>query len=321
MRIVHQTWIVLLLAWGAVGSLYAEINLPYPEGELTAHQIAEQVYIVAHGKLVETAISKKNKKNIAMVVSRVPLKKRTPGRRPIINTFETFGKSHPEDPSNESLQMALITSGKAKGTGILYVSYFDKLKGGLMSFWLPALRKIRRMNEPAHDDRWVGTNLTYGELVLRRPEHEVHELMDEKVFDDCLLAMKLNPWEINRYTKKLPGPQCGHKGKPVYVVKSSTKFKNWWYDYHISEVDKETFALYRTVYYKDGEKIKTVVIDWRSLNQPDPRVLFPQYIYALTHSNGIDSMVYVPPATVSLNVDMPDSFWSEDTLRKSGRKK
>ena len=240
---------------------------------------------------------------------------------PIINTFETYGKSKPEDPAIESMQMAIITSGKVKGPGILYVSYRDSSKGGLMSIWLPALRKIRRMNEPAHEDNWVGTTLTYGELVLRRPEHEVHELVGEKVFEDCLLSMELNKWEINRYTSQLPGPQCGHKGKPVYILKSTTKFNNWWYDYHISDIDKETFALYRTVYYKDGEVVKTVTVDWQSLNQPDPRVIFPRYIYAILHEDGKDSMVYVPESTITLNPDIPDSFWSEETLKNHGKKK
>jgi len=219
------------------------------------------------------------------------------------------------------MQMAIITSGKVKGTGILYVSFTDESKGGVISIWLPALRKIRRMNEPAHDDQWVGTNLTYGELLLRRPEHEVHELIDEKILGDCLLAMKLEPWEVNRYTKNLPGPQCVHKDKPVYVVKSTTKFKNWWYDYHISDIDKNTFALYRTVYFKDGEQIKTVVVDWQPLNQPDPRIIYPRYIYAITHTDGSDSMVFVPVSTITLNPDIPDEFWSEETLKTNDRSK
>ena len=300
---------------------HAASALDYPEGTLNAEQIAEQVYLVSHGKLLDSAASKKHKKDISMVVTRPPANKRKPGRMPTLNTFETYGKSRPDDPELEALQMAIITSGKVKGTGILYVSYKDQAKGGVMSIWLPALRKIRRMNEPAHDDYWIGTNLTYGELVLRRPEHEVHELAGEQVFEDCLPAMELEKWEYNRYTKRLPGPQCEHKGKPVYVLKSTTKFKNWWYDYHISDIDKKTFAIYRTVYFKDGKKIKTVAVDWQPLNQPDPRIIFPRYIYAVSHANDSDTMVYVPVNTVLLNPDIPDSFWSEETLKNQGRKK
>lgn len=301
-------------------SIQAKRPLPYPQGELTGEQIAEQVYLVAHGGLVRNAASKKNKKDIAMVVNRPPEAKRKPGRRPVVNTFETYSNSNPLNSKIDSMQIAIIKSGKARGTGILYISYSDKSRSGMLTIWLPSLRKARRMNEPAHEDTWIGTNLTYGELVLRRPEHEIHEVVKLAVFEDCLLAMELNAWEVNRYTRNLPGPQCGHKGKAVYVLKSTTKFNDWWYDYHISEIDKKTFALYRTVYFKDGKKIKTVVIDWQSLDQPDPRINYPRYIYAVTHTNGMDSMIYVPRSTIYLNQSLPDSFWSERTLKKYGKR-
>jgi hypothetical protein len=211
--------------------------------------------------------------------------------------------------------MAILTSGKARGTGVLFTRYTDPQKGSVIAMWLPALRKIRRVNEPSHEDVWFGTNLTYGELVLRRPDDEVHELLGESQVEACLSAMALQPWEKSRYTRHLPGPQCAHIGKPVYLLKSTAKFKNWWYDYHLSEIDKRTFALYKTVYYKDGEKVKSVFIDWQSLDQPDPRITYPRYIYAITHQDGKDSMVYVPRSTISLNVDLNDDFWSERTLQ------
>jgi hypothetical protein len=299
---------------------WAQKAPPYPQGEVNGQQIAEQVYAVSHGLLVKNAASKQKGKDIAMLVNRAPLERRKNGRRPVVNTFETYGNSYPQNPELDSMQMAIIKSGKAKGTGILFISYTDKTKSGIMSVWLPALRKIRRINEPSYEDTWVGTNLTYGELVLRKPEDEVHELLREDVLQDCLLAMKLGPKEVNRYTRKLPGAQCGHKGKAVYVVKSSTKFINWWYDYHISEIDRKTFAIYRTVYFKDGKKIKTIAIDWQSLEQEDPRIQYPRYIYAISHDSGIDSMVYVPRSTILLNQDLPDDFWSEDTLKKFGKR-
>lgn len=296
------------------------LSLAYPTGQLNASEIAEQVYLVSHGKLLKSSSSTKNKKAISLVVKRAPLEKRKPGRKPSVNTFETFGKSRPENPMIDSLQMAIITSGKIKGTGTLYTNYKDPEKGDVVSLWLPALRKLRRINQPAHDDKWIGSNLTYGELVLRRPEHEEHELIGEASFNECLLTMELQNWEINRYTKKLPKSACSHKGKTVYRLKSTTKFKSWWYDYHVSEIDTETFAIYRTVYFKNGEKVKTITVDWQSLGEEDPRIIFPRYIYALSHEDGSDTMIYVPLDTITLNPDIPDSFWSEETLKTQGNK-
>ncbi|MCK4710502.1 MAG: outer membrane lipoprotein-sorting protein, partial [Gammaproteobacteria bacterium] len=293
--------------------------LPYPEGKQTGEQIAQQAFAVSHGKFVSTFISKKHNKDIAKVVNRTSLEKRKSGRKPTVNTFEIYTKNTPDDASTESMQMAFITSGKIKGMGILNESFKDKSKAGMLSFWLPALRRIRQVNEPAHEDTWIGSNLTYGELILRRPEHEDHELIGEEVFKDCLLAMQLSPKEINRFTRNLPKSQCGHKGKEVYIIKSTTKFESWWYDYHITEIDKKTFAPYRTVYYKNDKKIKTVNTDWQSLGEADPRITYQRYIYAITHSTGVDSMVFIPGNTVSINEDKPNSFWSIKTLKKRGR--
>jgi hypothetical protein len=286
---------------------------------LTAEQIAQEVYSAAHGGLVKNAISRRVGNEVALVVNRAPLELRGPTRKPTVQTFDTYVNNRPKAPAVDSLQMAILTSGKARGTGILFTSYKDEQRRSMISMWLPALRKIRRINEPSHEDVWFGTNLTYGELVLRRPDDEVHELLGEGVMADCLEAMQLSHDEMTRYTRNLPAPQCGHKGRPVYHLKSTTKFHNWWYDYHLSDIDKETFALYRTVYYKNGQKVKTVYIDWQSLDQPDPRITYPRYIYAITHTDGRDSLVFVPRSTIALNVDLPDAFWSEETLRNYGR--
>ncbi len=284
-----------------------------------AERIAQEVYRTAHGGLVSNAISRRVHNEVALVVNRAPLSMRESGRKPTVQTFDTYVNNRPEDPELESQQMAVLTSGKARGTGVLFTSYKGDSRRSVISMWLPALRKIRRINEPSHEDVWFGTNLTYGELVLRRPEHEHHELLGEAVMASCLEAMQLSPQEMTRYTRNLPEPQCAHQGRPVYRLKSTTKFENWWYDYHISEIDQETYALYKTVYYKDGQMVKTVYVDWQSLDQPDPRITYPRYIYAVTHADGKDSLVYVPRSTIALNMDLPDSFWSEETLQNYQR--
>jgi len=289
--------------------------LPYPDGPLTADEIAQQVYASVHGGLVRNAVSRHNQDEVALVINRVPLEGRRPGRMPILQSFETYLNHSPQDPAIRSLQMAILTSGKARGTGLLFTEYADDARGSDITMWLPALRKIRQINEPSYEDVWFGTNLTYGEIALRKPTDETHELLEETAFDSCLDAMVLSQGEQTRYTKSLPGPQCDHRGKPVYRLKSTTKFVNWWYDYHVSDIDRRTFSVYRTVYFKKGEKIKSVFVDWQSLDQPDPRITYPRYIYALTHTDGRDSMVYVPRSTIELNTDLPDAFWSAETLK------
>jgi len=313
MTLNKHAWVFTVLAL-FVFTLRATETLPYPEGPLDVEQIVQQVFSAAHGGLVRNAMSRRNKRHVALVVNRAPLKMRKPGRRPTVQTFDTYVNNQPQDPAIDAYQMAILTSGKVRGTGVLFTSYADTQKKSSIALWLPALRKVRFINEPAHDDVWFGTNLTYGELVLRRPEDEIHELVGETEFPDCLPVMQLESWEKARYTGRLPGPQCGHQGKPVYLIKSTTRFQNWWYDYHISEIDKSSFSVYRTVYFKGDEKIKTVVVDWQPLDQPDPRITYPRYIYALTHTDGKDSMVYVPRETIAMNQEIRDDFWSVKTM-------
>jgi len=279
-----------------------------------ADELARKVHAVSHNEALRNAVAKRVGRVAPMVVNRVPLEMRK-GRKPHIKTFDTYINNRPADPEIDTLQMAILTSGKARGTGVLVTRYTDPARSAALSIWLPALRKARNINEPSHEDVWFGTNLTYGELVLRQPGDETHEYLGEGVLEGCLSTMVFQPWEKNRYTESLPGEQCEVRGKPVWLLKSTTKFVNWWYDYHITEIDQGTYWPYRTVYFKDGSRIKTVEVDWQSLQMPDTTLAYPRYIYAVSHDTGLDSMVYVPRETISTDVDIADDFWSIDTIR------
>ncbi|MET0091811.1 MAG: outer membrane lipoprotein-sorting protein [Candidatus Thiodiazotropha sp.] len=277
---MSQSILLSLLFLLSAPGFAVESPPPSSSAPMSADQLAREVYTAAHGGLVRNAVSKRRGQDVALVVNRAPTAMRTGQRTPTVQTFDTYVNNQPQSPAIESLQMAILTSGKTKGTGVLFTRYRDDSRGSSIAIWLPALRKIRRINEPSHEDVWFGTNLTYGELVLRTPDDEVHELLGEGRLEKCLDTMVLEPWEKNRYTLHLPGPQCSHIGKPIYRLKSTTRFKNWWYDYHISEIDQRTYALYRTVYYKAGVKVKSVSIDWQSLDQPDPRIAYPRSLPA-----------------------------------------
>jgi hypothetical protein len=314
--LIHLIWCLLVpSAVCAAGRV-----VPYPEkADLSGPEIAEQVFAVTHGRLVRNATSQRRGRDVAMVVKLGPQEGRA-ARRPSISTFEAYSNGQPRNPDIDSMQMTVIRSGPARGTGVLYIGYTNRSRASQLVIWLPSLHKARRITEPAHEDTWFGTNLTYGELVLRRPEDESHERLEDGTMQGCLPAMELKPEEVTPITRRLPGSQCGHRGKAVYRLRSTTRFKNWWYDYHVSEIDKETFAVYRTVYYKNDKKVKTVVMDWQSLGRKDPRIVYPRYIYALSHSDGTESMVFVPRSTLRLDQDLPDSFWSESTLKRFAKR-
>ena len=90
------------------------------------------------------------------------------------------------DGNTKAQDLAIFRSGKLKGTGMLITDYVDDAKSQSYMIWLPALRKIRRFAQPAHDDAWGGSDFTFGDVALRKPFHETHELLGKETFNDCL---------------------------------------------------------------------------------------------------------------------------------------
>lgn len=300
---------VMLLSQSALAGVPKD--LPYPSGAPTADQVAEQVYFVNHFYALKNfGIVKKGRKEITVIINK------SAGEKPTTLTVERYLNNATEDDAVKGMDLAIFRSGKLRGTGMLITDFVDDAKSQSYSIWLPALQKIRRFAEPAHDDAWGGTDFTFGDVTLRKPHHETHELDGTTTFDSCLGAIK----DVKvKYLKEPPAPSCEHKGKEVYKLKSTTKRDNWWYDYRVSYVDTKTYADYRTDYFKNGEKIKVIDRDWRTLEQEDPRAQFWAYWYGTTLATNHETWAVIPRSVVEFNQDWEADMWSERTLRKIKR--
>ncbi len=288
-------------------------DLPYPSGDLTAEQVADQVYFVTHFYAMKNyAIVKKGKKITTLIL-------KGKGEKPTTITLERFLKNNYSDGVIKAKDLAIFRSGKLRGTGMLITDFVDDNKSQSYMIWLPALRKIRRFSQPAHDDAWGGGDFTFGDVTLRKPFHENHELLGKETFNDCLGAIEIPENMRGRYTRNLPGPACEHKGKEVYKLKSTTKFQNWWYDYRVSYVDTKTFADYRTEYFKGGKQIKVIDRNLVSSSLEDPRALFWGYWYGRNLLTGHETWAVIPEGVSVANGDFKDKLWSEQTLRKIKR--
>ncbi len=293
------------------------VDLPYPQDRdgLTGRQIIEQVYFVNHFYAFRNFAIVRKRRKITVLVSRAK------GKRPTTNTLERYlNNDYRDDPVIKSKDLAIFRSGKLRGTGILITDYKDENKNQSYVIWLPALRKVRRFAQPAQDDAWGGLDFTFGDVVLRKPKDETHELLGKEIFRGCLQAMEIPKRHRNRYTRHVPEASCRPKGREVFKVKSTTKFKNWWYDYRISYIDTETFADYRTEYFKNGRKIKVIDRDWRRIEAiDDPRALAWGYWYGKNFITGHESWAVIPPEVIKYNANFKPSLWSERTLRKIKR--
>ncbi len=288
-------------------------TLDYPTGSVTADQIAEQVYYVNHFYGYKNFAIVEDKKDITVLINKAA------GKKPTTNTLERYLNNDYSDSDIKAMDLAIFRSGKLRGTGMLITDYVDDAKSQSYMIWLPALRKIRRFAQPAHDDAWGGTDFTFGDVVLRKPQHETHELLGKETFNDCLGAIEIPDNERNRWTKNLPTASCNPKGKEVYKLKSTTKFDNWWYDYRISYVDTKTFADYRSEYFKDGQQVKVIDRDWRSQGFDDPRALAWGYWYGKNLTTDHETWAVIPENTIRINADHDPDLWSEKTLRKIKR--
>ena len=237
-----------------------------------------------------------------------------------ISSGNTLVRSLNNRPSKDTISFqdkVYFPSGKVKGTAILVVGYRDKAAS--YSIWLPALRKVRRIAEPAHDDRWGGSPLTYGDIYFRKPSHERHELLATESFASCLDALDLDDSDIARIRQQPPARSCYPQGRTIYRVKSSTTFDNWWYDYRIVSIDKESFADYRSDYFKDDKLVKRIDKDWRPLAGHDPRAVLWHYWFAEDYVTGQRAIGYLELEGVQWNQEVDPRQWSERALRKIKR--
>lgn len=314
---ILKTAIAALFALGStVSSADVTRSLAIPSGTPSADEIIDQVFYVNHFYGFDNYGIGKKGKEITVLVNK------SSGKKPTTITLERYlNNDYADDDSIKARDLAIFRSGKLRGTGMLITDFDEPGKSQSYAIWIPSLRKIRRFAEPAHDDAWGGTDFTFGDVTLRKPNNETHELLGTETFSGCLGSVALKDNEKNKYTRKLPEASCAPDGKQVYKVKSTTKFENWWYDHRISYIDTESFADYRTDFYKDGKHIKVIDRDWRPVeNASDPRQVVWGYWYGKTFATNHETWAVIPASVVTYNdASKKKSLWTEKTLRKIRR--
>ena len=289
-------------------------DLAYPSGSVSANDVANQNYFVNHFySFGNYAITKKGKEITALIL-------RAKGSNPLTLTLERYLNNKPTKTGVNAQDLAIFRSGKLKGTGMLITDFIDQNKSQSYEIFIPSIRKVRRFAEPARDDAWGGSDFTFGDVTLRKPKHESHELLGKAKFAGCLNVMK--DVKRNKYTQNAKiEADCSVDGKEVYKLKSTANDANWWYDHRISLIDAKTFADYRTEYFKGGKHIKTIDRSWISANLDDPRASYWGYWYGKTNTTGHETMAFIPSTITKVNHKYKKkNLWSTSTLRKIPKK-
>ena len=289
-------------------------DLAYPSGSVSANDVANQNYFVNHFySFGNYAITKKGKEITALIL-------RAKGSNPLTLTLERYLNNKPTKTGVNAQDLAIFRSGKLKGTGMLITDFVDQNKSQSYEIFIPSIRKVRRFAEPARDDAWGGSDFTFGDVTLRKPKHDNHELLGKTKFSGCLGVMK--DVKRNKYTQKANiVADCSTDGKEVYKLKSTANTANWWYDHRISLIDAKTFADYRTEYFKGGKHIKTIDRSWASANLDDPRASYWGYWYGKTNTTGHETMAFIPSTITKVNHKYKaKNLWSTRTLKKMPKK-
>ncbi len=310
----YQAWGLLSLIF-PIAAIAAPKDLPYPlQTELSADEIIAQVYFVNHFYAFKNYGITQQGNAITIVI------KRQNDGILATNTVERFLNNGYNDGIIKARDLAIFRSGSLRGTGLLITEYEDDNKSSSYVIWIPTQRRLRRFAEPAQEDAWSGSDFTFGDVYLRKPSHETHELQGQETYANCLGVMEIKSNERNEFMQNLPLASCLPKGRPVYKIKSTAKFEHWWYDYRISYVDTETFADYRTDYFKDGNHIKFIERDWHTApgyQGKDPRALSWGYWYGKDLANGHESWAVIPKNVVTFDdPNLEESLWTEKTLSK-----
>jgi len=291
-------------------------DLAYPSGALTTGDaVIDQVYFVNHFYPFDNYGIGKEGKSITNFILRPK------GANPLTMTLERYLTNQPKAKGVNAQDFAVFRSGKLKNMGMLITDYEDQSKSQQFEIFIPSIRKIRRFAQPAVDDQWGGADFTFGDVGLRKPVHEKHELLANETFSGCLAVMDLPKSQRTKTSRKLDlTADCSADGKEVYVVKSTHKDTSWWFDYRISYVDTKRMIDYRVEYFKGGKHIKSIDKSWHSAGLDDPRANYWSYWYGTTLVTGHESMAYVPKEATRVNKKYKKDIWSTKTLKKIPKK-
>jgi len=296
---------VSIMLWATV-----DRTLPYPT-KINAKEIAKQVYFVNHQFYLNNQILKSSRKNSLLIV------RKSHGKKAMVLRAERYLNNDYNDGITKSKDMVIFLSGSLKGTGVLAREFVDESRSLEIRMWLPALRKVRRMAEPAKNMGYSAADVAFlEEAKLRRLDDDKYELVDKTILTFNFKQMKIKKSDLNRFTKLLPFNEHSTKAE-VYVLKATPK-EAAWYDYRLDFVDTEHFTTYRTKYFVDGKVVKIIDRQWEKIaTLEDKRAYMWRYWYSVNPETKFETVNYIPKKIIQNNAKKyKASFWSERTLKK-----
>jgi len=302
--------IILLLLIASILFSNVDRKLSYPS-KIDVNEIAKQVYFVNHQFYLKNQILKSKKRYSLLIVRRVK------GKKARVLRAERYLNNDYDDGITKSKDLVIFLSSSLKGTGVLAREFVDESKSLEIQMWLPALRKVRRMAEPAKNMGYSAADVAFlEEAKLRRLSDDTYELMNKSKMSFTFHQMQIESKHLNRFTKQLP-QKIKTLDAEVYIVKA-TPNEAAWYDYRVDYIDTKHFTNYRTKFYVEGKIVKIIDRQWEKIEGlEDERAYMWRYWYSVNPETGFETVNYIPRQIIKNNTSAyKSSFWSERTLKK-----
>jgi hypothetical protein len=224
-------------------------------------------------------------------------------------TFERY-LNNDFSSSEENRDLIIVKSGSLRGTGVLITKYRNSEVKPKYLVWLPTIRKIRKIYDPlSHNGFGVLEKSLVDEVKLRTPENEYQKVVSIK---NLKLKIERGKVKKSRYSRRVPRKAKIVSGK-FYIIEATPK-KSDWYDKRVSFVYKKRLLEYKTIYFKDGQKIAEIYRDFIKIEDN----YISNYRYSKNYLEDSERVIYIPKRSIVLG-KYKKSFWNESSLTKIKR--
>lgn len=202
---------------------------------------------------------------------------------------KTFGATRlQEDGVHNRRVIRFLSPGDVRNTTTLII---EKAAQDDVWVYLPTLKKARRLASSNNNRSFVGTDLTYGDLIGHKPQDWTHRLLREETLDG------VQTWVV----ESLP--------KDAEIASNSG------YSKRVSWVDRDSFVALKSELYDSGQVLqKTVVSSDLKVVDPERRKFQPMLVQVSNHQTGHSTTVRMD--SFEANVAVSDSYFTNGYLER-----
>lgn len=217
---------------------------------------------------------------------------------------------------------SMVSPDDVKGMSGYNVTYTDPAKPDDVYFYLPSMRKVKRMSEGSRQDYMPGTLYRNEDFAIVKPIHN-YKILRTELFEA--------PKDVYGFREKdwieVHVPTIRHMASPCWVIEVTPKKTPWWFDKQILWIDMKTLTIALSLAYDvKGRIVRTNTRgDWVSHHEEYPLFITWQNWAVAEPLSGYRCLMFTgendfetPYGTVNhyWNSGFPERLFSHATLKR-----